>query len=70
MTKRYEHFDSHLRVRDSIEAHVKLGVDCITEVHHDMQEEVGEDDCLQERYCEIFLKLCTVRLNYDTPCDK
>ena len=40
MTKRDGHFDSHLTVRDSVEAHVELGVDCVAEVHHDLQEEV------------------------------
>ena len=36
-------FDRHLRVRDSVEAHVELGVDCVAEVHHDLQEKVGEE---------------------------
>ena len=62
MTKRDEHFDSHLRVRDSVEAHVKLGVDCVTEVHHDLQEEVGENNSLKERYCDFCLKQNTALL--------
>ena len=60
VTKRDGHFDSHLTVRHSVEAHVELGVDCVAEVHHDMEEEVGEGDHLQERYCKICLKQYTV----------
>ena len=55
-------FDRHLRVRDSVEAHVELGVDCVAEVHHDLQEKVGEDDCLKGRYCEFRLYQNTVLL--------
>ena len=62
VTKRDGHIDSHLTVRHSVEAHVELGVDCVAEVHHDLQEKVGEDYCLKGRCCEFCLYQNTVLL--------